>query len=169
MDALKNRLHLNGEKWLFLGAYKPPSISDESFETDCTLGLDRISEKYEHYILLGDLNFDMLDKSKSSNLNNVCDIFDLSNMVKEPTCFTSGNKSSLVDDILTCNSECIGKTLNFNCGLSDVHNIIAFQLKLDVPSKKPRWCNYRSSRNFDVVNFNMDLENNLSQINLFRR
>ena len=90
MYALKNRLHLNGEKWIFLGAYKPPSISDESFETDCTLGLDRISEKYEHYILLDDLNFDMLDKSKSSNLNNVCDIFDLSNTVNEPTCFTSG-------------------------------------------------------------------------------
>ena len=62
-------------------------------------------------------------------------------------------------------SECIGKTLNFNCGLSDVHNIIAFQLKLDVPSKKPRWCTYRSFRNFDVVNFNMDLESNLSQLN----
>ena len=47
------------------------TLSDEVFETDCTLGLDRISEKYEHYILLGDLNFDMLDKSKSSKLNNV--------------------------------------------------------------------------------------------------
>ena len=72
---------------------------------------------------------------------------DLSNTVKEPTCFTSGNKPSLVDVILTCSSECIGKTLNFICMLSDVHNIIAFQLKLDVPSKKPIWCTYRSFRN----------------------
>ena len=71
----------------------------------------------------------MLDKSYSSKLNNVCDIFDLSNTIKEPTCFTSGNKPSLVDVILTCSSECIGKILNFYCGLSDVHNIIAFQLK----------------------------------------
>ena len=53
------------------------------FENDCTLGLDRISEKYEHFNLLGDLNFDMLDKSKSSKLNNVCDVFDLSNTVKD--------------------------------------------------------------------------------------
>ena len=155
---------------LCLGAYKPPSISDESFETDCTLGLDRISEKYEHYILLGELNFDMLDKSKywykdqesiqssttpdpgyqwesdkltedttnesqevspfpageSSNLNSVCDIFNLINTVKEPTCFTSGNKPSLVDVILTCSSECIGKTLNFNCELSDVTILLPF-------------------------------------------
>ena len=39
-----------------LGAYKPQSLSDEVFENDCTLGLDRISEKSEHFILLGDLN-----------------------------------------------------------------------------------------------------------------
>ena len=127
IEGINIEVNLNGEKWLFLGAYKPPSLSDEVFENDCTLGLDRISEKYEHFILLGDLNFDMLDKSKSSKLNNVCDVFDLSNTVKEPTCFTSGNKPSLVDVILTCSSDCIGKTLNFNCGLSDVHNIIAFQ------------------------------------------
>ena len=29
----------------------------------------------------------------------------------------------------------------------------------------PRWCTYRSFRNFDVVNFNMDMESNLSQLN----
>ena len=50
-------------KQLFLGARKLSSLSNEVFETDCTLGLDRISEKYEHYILLGDFNFDILDKS----------------------------------------------------------------------------------------------------------
>ena len=50
-------------------------------------------------------------------------------------------------------------------GLSGVHYIIAFQLKLDVPSEKPRWCTYRSFRNFDVVNFNTDLASILSQLN----
>ena len=54
-------VNLNGTKWLFIEAYKPPSMSDELFETDCTLGLDKIS-KYKRYILLGDLNYDMLNK-----------------------------------------------------------------------------------------------------------
>ena len=48
--------------------------------------------------------------------------------------------------------------------LRDVHNIIAFHLKLDEPSSKPMRCTYKSFRNFDIVNFNMDLESNLSQI-----
>ena len=62
------------------GAYKLPSMSDELFEQDCTLGLDKISEKYEHFILLGDLNFNMLNGPKSEKLKGVCDIFDLSNL-----------------------------------------------------------------------------------------
>ena len=68
-------VNLNGNKWLLSGAYKPPSMSDELFEQDCTLRLDKISEKYEHFILLGDLNFNMLDGPKSEKLKGVCDIF----------------------------------------------------------------------------------------------
>ena len=55
-------------------------MTDGTFEADITLGLDKISEKY-NYIILGDLNFDMLEKSKGSKLENLCDVFDLSNMI----------------------------------------------------------------------------------------
>ena len=96
----------------------------------------------------------MLEKSKGSILNNVCDVFDLSNMIKGPTCFTSGNKPSLVDVILTNNTSYVGKSFNFGCGLSDVHNLIGVQMKLDIPLCKPRWQTYRSFRNFDVENSN---------------
>ena len=92
--------------------------------TSITLGLDKISEKYDNYLVLGELNFDMLEKSKGSISNNVCDVFDLSNMIKGPTCFTSGNKPSLVDVISTNNTSYVGKSFNFVCGLSDVHNLI---------------------------------------------
>ena len=43
---------LNGCKWLFIGAYKPPFMTGELFETDITLGLDKISEKYDNYVVL---------------------------------------------------------------------------------------------------------------------
>ena len=65
------------------GAYKPPSMSDELFEQDCTLGLDKINEKYEYFILSGDLNFNMLNGHKSENLKGVRHIIDLSNIVKD--------------------------------------------------------------------------------------
>ena len=68
IEGINIEVNLNGNKWLLSGAYKPPSMSDELFEQDCTLGLDKISEKYEHFILLGDLNFNMLDGPKSEKL-----------------------------------------------------------------------------------------------------
>ena len=55
----------------------------------------------------------MLEKSKGSKLENVCDVFGLSNMIKGPTCFSSGNKPSYVDVILTNSTSYVGKTFNF--------------------------------------------------------
>ena len=90
---------------------------------------------------------------------------DLSNMIKGPTCFTSGNKPSLVDVILTNNTSYVGISFNFGCGLSDVHNLIGVQMKLDIPLCKPRWRTYRSFRNFDVGNFNHELNDRLGVSN----
>jgi hypothetical protein len=38
-------------------------------------------------MVLGDLNFDYLHAEKGNALKNVCDIFDLTNLIKNPTCF----------------------------------------------------------------------------------
>ena len=51
------RLKYNGCKWLFIGAYKHPSMTGELFETDISLGLDKISEKYDNYVVLGGFEF----------------------------------------------------------------------------------------------------------------
>ena len=45
-----------------------------------------------------------------------------------------------------------------------MHNLIGFQLNIDVPSNKPYWRNYRSFKNFDVESFNIELGSKLSQI-----
>ena len=67
-------MNLKGRKCL-LGSYKSPSLADDIFEMDCTVCMDEISEKYENFILLGDLNVDKLDRCKSVKLSGICDIF----------------------------------------------------------------------------------------------
>ena len=47
-------------------------MTDERFETDITIGIYNISKHYDNYVVLGDLNFDVLKDSKGSRLNNVC-------------------------------------------------------------------------------------------------
>ena len=48
-EGINIEVSLNGNKWLVSGAYKPPSMSDELFEQDCTFGMGKISEKYEDF------------------------------------------------------------------------------------------------------------------------
>ena len=96
IESISVEVNLQNSKILICGAYKPPSMTDNIFENDCSLTLDKISSKYDNYILLGDLNFDMLCEQKCSSLMNICDIFDLENLLKKPTCYTSNNNPSLV-------------------------------------------------------------------------
>jgi hypothetical protein len=42
---------------------------------------------YDNFMVLGDLNFDYLHAEKGNALKNVCDIFDLTNLIKNHTCF----------------------------------------------------------------------------------
>ena len=46
---------------------------------------------YDNIVLTGDLNIDLLDPSKdiSNHLSDLLDVFNLKNIVNEPTCFMS--------------------------------------------------------------------------------
>jgi hypothetical protein len=73
----------------------------------------------------------MLVNEKCTALKEVCDIFDLTNMVVDPTCFTKGASPSLNDVILTNKPNYCMNTNNYNCGISDVHNIISISHHFD--------------------------------------
>jgi hypothetical protein len=127
---------------------------------------DKISSKYDHYIAIGDLNYDWLDDTKNEQLKSLCDIFDLHNFISNPTCFTKHGKPTLLDVILSSNNSCIGETCNFNCGLSDVHNMVGLQLKEEVPPNKMKWSTYRSFKNFDINIFHQKLEEEFIHSNI---
>ena len=47
--------------------------------------LDKLYEKYENFILLGDFNAEVTEDA----MEIFCDTHNLKNLVKEPTCFKS--------------------------------------------------------------------------------
>ena len=53
--------------------------------------LNKIHGKYEHILLAGDFYIDELttDSDSSNHLSDVKDVFNLTNVVKKPTCFKS--------------------------------------------------------------------------------
>ena len=94
-------VYINNRKWAIVGAYRPPSVDNKTFSDLFTRGMDRISTIYDNILIVGDLNYDTLDKNKGATLLDLCDIFDFSNLIKSATCYMKNCVPSLVDVILT--------------------------------------------------------------------
>ena len=96
------------------------------------------------FVLIGDMN---CCPNKSKLISDVCDIYNMKNLIKDPTCH-KGNVSTLLDVILVSNHRRYAGVLNCACGLSDCHNFIGAATKRFAPSQKPRRISYRSFKNF---------------------
>ncbi|KAK3087255.1 hypothetical protein FSP39_003689 [Pinctada imbricata] len=158
IESIGIEINCNDQKWFIAGLYKPPSMPDSTFTNDFLQTVDKITTKYDNFMFLGDLNFDILDESKNAPILNMNDVFDLTNLIKKPTCFTSIGKPSLVDVILTNRPSFCKKTANFTCGLSDVHNCIACLVDANMNNVEPKWQKCRSFKNFNHENFLADLQ-----------
>ena len=88
-----------------------------------------ISTMFENILFTGDLNHDLLDPVKGKALSDICDIFDMSSLIKTETCFTKNGKPSLVDVILSIQPQYLFNSFNFDCWLSDCHNMIGILVK----------------------------------------
>ena len=159
IESIFTEIVLKNEKWIICGLYRPPSMSDKEFSNDFIQTFDQLSVKYDNILILGDLNYNMLlDNSKSTPSNNVCDIFDFSNLIKKATCFTKDALPTLIDVILTNKPNKCQNATHFNCGLSDYHNLISVQLKGEIPKLKKDNVTYRSFKNFDHEKFLQELQ-----------
>ena len=73
-------------KWAIVCTYRPPSMPDAVFTDDFTTCVDRMHVHFNNIIVIGDLNYDLSVPNKSKVLESVCDILDLSSLVKKATC-----------------------------------------------------------------------------------
>ena len=78
----------------------------------------------------------------------LCDIYGLTNLIKEPTCH-KGKVSTLIDVLLVSNPRRFCSAVNTEFCLSDFHNIIGAATRRFVPVRKPYPIQYRSFKNFD--------------------
>lgn len=56
-------------------------MPDNVFNTDVSQTVDKIISRYDQYILIGELNFERLNRNKSETLMDICDVVDLKNTV----------------------------------------------------------------------------------------
>ena len=121
--------------------------------------LDAAISNRPDVICIGDLNADILNPMENSKqgrtLLDICDIYDLHNLIMEPTRISSTRKSCL--DVFLTNAPKFGlKSGTYESGLSD-HMLIYTVLNTNLMKPKTTLIKGRSFKNFNEDEFNNDL------------
>ena len=100
---------------------------------------------------MGDINIDV-GYQGYKDLIQLLDIFNLTNLIKEKTCFAS-EKGSEIEVILTKSLKRFYNSTTFELGISDVHKLVCTSLRQYVTRLKPQIIKYRSTKSFDINEF----------------
>ena len=163
-------LSLKHKKWFIMFGYRPESIDRNIFFQEITTAIDKAINKYENILVIGDLNIDLSvpNNDKENLLENLCDSYDLTNIMKQKTCFMSVEGSN-IDLILTNKPRSFYKTHTIETGLSDHHKmVVSFLRSHNCLKLKAKTIIYRDTKNINWDNFKHDIEQiPLNEINRF--
>ena len=138
--------------------YRPPSTGNiKTFFEEMNEIISKALRKYENLIVMGDFN--IVIKSSNSGkdkLENICDLFDLKNLVHSKTCFMKNSKS-IIDLILTNKPLHFQKTHVVETGLSGYHKMISTFFKACSSKLKTKVIYYRSYKKFNESDFSCSL------------
>ena len=99
-------------------------------------------------------------------MNDFCNVYNLSNLVKEPTCFKNPDNPSCIDLFLTNRPKCFQSTMTMETGISDFHKMVITVLKLFYEKQKPKIIHYRNYKTFNANLFKEELNNELLNIDI---
>ena len=118
-----------------------------------TMLLTKVTSRYESILVIGDFDIDINRKGVgSNNLDDFCDLFLLTNIVKSNIFFTKTH-TSLLDLILTNKPSSFSKTLVSKIGLSDYYQMMTTFFKLNFSRLRPKVITYSNYKKFDKENF----------------
>ena len=157
VEAIFIEFNLKNSKWLLTGGYNPHKDSISYFLSHISKVIDATLFNYENLILLGDFN--AVDSDLS--LTDFCELYNLKNLITEPTCYKNPNNPSLVDIILTNRRSNFQDSETMEPGISDHHKMIITVLKSEIKKKDPIQINYKSYKNFDENYFRHELSSAL--------
>ena len=143
-------------KWLIIPGYNPRKENTSYFLNHISNDIDKVLADYEHFLILGDFNSQMSE----TNMKKFCDIYDLENLIKEPTCFKNPNNRLILCLQIKRNSFC--NSIVVETGLSDCHKMTITVLKMYIRKQKPRHVTYRCYKG----DFRRDIFYNLHSLDI---
>ena len=152
-ESIASELTINKNKYFLLSFYRTERDENKlqniiKFFQELSLILDKATNKYDDIILMGDINIDLHDKKcvGFKQLNDFMDIFNLTNLIKEKTCFFRDHESS-IDVILTNKPRKYFNSKSFELGVSDCHKMVVTNLRAHVSHLSTKTIEYRSMKN----------------------
>ena len=152
-------INMHKKKWILFGIYRPPSQNVNYFFDEMGKAVDHYGNRYENFITLGDFNIE----EKLAEIKTFMDIYQLKNLIKEPTCFKSDNPTC-IDLILTNTSSSFQNSGTIETGLSDFHCIVVTVLKGGFVKRGAKIILYRDYSKFEVNNFRQALKDSLDEM-----
>ena len=144
LESLCIEVKIGKTKTLICSVYKHPKVSNAYFK-QCVFDIcDKVTPGSDDVIIIGDMN---CCPTKSSLIKDICDIYGLTNLIKDPTSH-KGPISILLDVILVSNPKRYVGVLNEKFDISDHHNIIGAATRRHAPFQKPKKIYYRSYKHF---------------------
>ena len=149
-------------KWFICGSYNPQKSLILSHLSTLSSILENYMPLYDNFIILGDFNSEITENSMS----DFSELFNLHNLIKEPTCYKNPENPSCIDLILTNQKHYFQNTKVVETGLSDFHKMTLTVLKTTFRKKPPKVITYRNYKNYSQIKFRNELEYTLEQINI---
>ena len=98
-------------------------------------------------------------------MKDFCEMYDLENLIRGPTCFKNVNNPSSIDVMLTNRKNSFQNSMTIETGISDHHKMTVTVLKTFFKKKEPIKINYRTYKYFNESEFRNDLLTTLDMTN----
>ena len=119
---------------------------------------DLHSSKYKKMLILGDFNVGI----DEPHMKSFCETYNLTNLIKQPTCYKNPDNPMCIDLILTNYPLTFQGTCVIETGLSDFHLMALTIMRKTFKKQRPRIVNYRSFKLFSNEEFRKSLIDKLS-------
>ena len=116
-------MRIRESRWLVVVGYNPHKDKIKAFLDKISKEVDKFVPKYENLLMLGDWNSTVSE----NDMAGFCEMYNLENLIKEPTCFKSDENPSSIDIILTNKKASFQNTTTVETGLSDFHKSYGYE------------------------------------------
>ena len=152
-------MRIRQSRWLIVGGYDPHKSNISYFLSHVGRKLDKLLPKYVNILLLGDWNSAVTEME----MKEFCEIYNLENLIKHPTCYKSAANPSSIGIMLTNKTLSFQNSMTVETGLSDFHKMTVTVLKKHFKKKDPIIITYRDLKLFDWLKFREEIRNHLEQ------